>query len=273
MVFRFLDIVPKEHGAWAMLLVPYFSGAFAKGKPGVPTFLLLVCVISLYFLRGCGEFYLSNLIKKKEPYQNIKSFYFQTICYFALFLLTSTLLLFYFQLWNLLVLGLVAFLFISLYYLLILKKKNYRMSQQFIVILALTLSAPAAYHTTTGNWDANILILWILNVIFFLLGMLYVHNRIGLHKKRGKIMHFLDKFGFVRNLIWGWCLSVIIFFGLFLSGLIHPLFFIILLPISVHIIVGIFFDKRDLIIKRMGYSLVGQNIFFLIILIYLYRIY
>ncbi|HJP18499.1 MAG TPA: hypothetical protein QF468_07605, partial [Nitrospinota bacterium] len=63
------------------------------------------------------------------------------------------------------------------------------------------------------------------------------------------------------------------FFGLFLSGLIHPLFFIILLPISVHIIVGIFFDKRDLIIKRMGYSLVGQNIFFLIILIYLYRIY
>ncbi|HJP18557.1 MAG TPA: hypothetical protein QF468_07900, partial [Nitrospinota bacterium] len=128
------------------------------------------------------------------------------------------------------------------------------MSQQFVVILALTLSAPAAYYATTWKWDANTLILWVLNVIFFQLGMLYVHNRIGLHKKKEQIICFLDKFGFVRNLIWGWCLSLIIFFGLFLSGLIHPLFFIILLPISVHIIVGIFFDKRDLIIKRMGYS-------------------
>lgn len=273
MAFRFSDIIPREHGAWAILLVPYLSGTFARGKPGVPAFLLLVCVISLYFLRGYGEFYLSNLIKKKEPCQNIKSFYFQTISFFALFLLTSMPLLFYFQLWNLLVLGLLAFLLISMYYLLVLKKKNYRMSQQFIVFSGLTLSAPAAYYTTTGKWDADILILWILNVIFFQLGMLYVHNRIGLHKKRGQIMHFRDKFLFARNLIWGWCFSVIIYYGLFLAGLIHPLFFFILLPITIHIIAGIFFDKRDLKIKRMGYSLVGQNIFFLIILIYLFRLY
>ena len=66
MAFKFLDIIPKEHGAWAILLVPYLSGTFASGKPGVPAFLLLVCVISLYLLRGCAEFYLSNLIKKKR---------------------------------------------------------------------------------------------------------------------------------------------------------------------------------------------------------------
>tara|TARA_B100000315_G_scaffold2440_1_gene2250 strand:+ start:6233 stop:7054 length:822 start_codon:yes stop_codon:yes gene_type:complete len=273
MAFKFLDIIPKEHGAWAILLVPYLSGTFASGKPGVPAFLLLVCVISLYLLRGCAEFYLSNLIKKKEHYQNIKSFYFLTISFVALFLLTSTPLLFYFQLCNLLVLGLLAFLFISLYYLLILKKKNYRMSQQFIAFSGLTLSAPAAYYATTGKWDANIFILWIVNVIFFQLGMLYVHNRIGLNKKRGQIVHFLDKLRFARNLIWGWCFSVIIFYGLILAGLIHPVFFIILLPITIHIIAGIFFDKRDLKIKRMGYSLVGQNIFFTIILIYLFRLY
>ncbi len=146
------------------------------------------------------------------------------------------------------------------------------MSQQFIAFSALTLSAPAAYYVTTGKWDANIFILWVLNVIFFQLGMLYVHNRIGLHKKRGQIVHFLDKLMFARNLVWGWCFSVIICYGLFLAGLIQPVFFFILFPMTIHIIVGIFFDKGDLKIKRMGYSLVGENIFFLVILTYLFRL-
>ena len=293
MFFRFSDIIPREHGVWAILLVPYFSGALARGKPGVPSLLLLICVISLNLLRGCGEFYSLNIVNKKESYpkkrrdaatkrscrsgelpkkNSIKSFYIHTFFIFVLFLLLSSALLFYFQLWNLLIFGFLAFLLIGLYYLIIIKKKYKRITQQFIAFSGLTLTAPAAYYVTTGNWDGNVFIIWILNVIFFQLGMLYVHNKISLHQKRKQIVSFIDKLKFTSNLLTGWCFSVIILYGLFLAGLLDPVFFAILLPISIHIITGIFFYKRELQIKRMGYSLVGQDIFFLIIIIYLFRL-
>ena len=304
MFFRFSDIIPREHGVWAILLVPYLAGALARGKPGVPSLLLLICVISLNLLRGCGEFYSLNIVNKKEFYPNIKrrgdatkrscrsgelqkkncsknkflqsnsikSFYIYTFFIFVLFLLLSSALLFYFQLWNLLIFGFLAFLLIGLYYLIIIKKKYKRITQQFIAFSGLTLTAPAAYYVTTGNWDGNVFIIWILNVIFFQLGMLYVHNKISLHQKRKQIDSFIDKLKFTSNLFTGWCFSVIILYGLFLAGLLDPVFFAILLPISIHIISGIFFYKRELQIKRMGYSLLGQDIFFLIIIIYLFRL-
>ena len=272
-LFRLSHIIPKEHGAWAILLAPFLAGTFAKGKPGIPTILLLICVISLYLLRVCGEFYLSNLIKKKESFQNLKSFSFYAFSNFALSLFTVIFLLFYFKLWNLLLLGFMAFLLFGLYYVLPFKNNYSRMSQQFIAILGLTLTAPAAYYVASGTWDYDTFLLWILNVIFFNLGFLYVHNRIDLYKKRTQVFKLSEKLWFSRNLVVAWCFSLLIFCALFFAGLIKPVFFLTLLPITIQIVAGLFFNKKELKIKKMGYSLVGQDILFLAILIYIFRIF
>ncbi len=270
MIFRFSDIIPKEHGAWAILLVPFFTGAFAKQNPGVPAFLLLICVISLYLLRGSIEFYFSHQNKQKEQQIDLHLFYLYTSFILALFFITTSVLLFYFKFWYLVQIGFLALCLFVLYYLFF-QKKISRINQQLMALLGLTLTAPAAYYVTSGKWDSNVILLWVLNIIFFQLGLLYVHNKISLYKKRMEIIGIWGKLKFSKNLITGWCISLAVFYFLFLTGLIRPAIFITLFPITVHIITGIFLDKKDLHIKRMGYSQVGEDILFLIILVYLFR--
>ncbi len=273
MVFRLSDIVPREHGAWAILLVPYFAGTFAKGIPGIPALLLLISILSLYLLRGCGDFYISNLIKKKESYKNLNRFFSIAITLFLFFLISTVLLLFNFQRWNLLFIGIVALLLFGFYFFTELSKRSNRTNQQLLALLGLTLSAPAAYYVTSGSWDRNVLTLWILSVMFFHLGFLYVQNKISLHKSRRLNFKMWDKLLFSGNLIGGWCFSMLVFYCLFIANFIPSHFLIIFIPPALHVIVGIFLDKNELSIRRMGYIQVGQDIFFLIILICLFRNY
>ena len=272
MLFRFSDIIPREHGAWAVLLVPYFTGTFACDKPGIPSLLLLINVISLYLLRVCGEFYLSGNVKKKKAYPNIKSFYLYSIAIFTVSLVTTILLLFYFQLWKLLYIGLPAFFLFVRYYVLLLKNNKDRISLQFTAILGLTLIAPASYYAVSERWDYDSLLLWIFNAIFFQLGFLYVHNRIRLQKNQKKIVGLWEKLLLTKNLIAVWCFSLFIFYLLLYTGLIKPIFFVLLLPLTIHLVFGLYFDKRELNIKRMGRYLLAQGVFFLVILIALFRI-
>lgn len=267
---RFLEIVPREHGAWAILLFPFFTGAFAEKNPGFPALLLLICIISLYLLRGTMEFYFSLQNKMEQP-RDFTRFYLYSFFIISLFLFTASMLLFYYKFWNLLLLGALALFLFSSYYLLVFLKRNSRINQQLTALIGLSLTAPAAYYVTTGKWNSNVFLLWILNIVFLQLGLLYVHNKIGLHKKRKDILSLRSKLLFTKNLMAGWCLSVVVFYFLLLSGLIRPAFFVALLPLTVHIISGIFFHKKELKIKRMGYLQVGQNIVFLIILVYLFR--
>lgn len=271
MIFRFSDIIPREHGAWAILLVPFLTGALIKEKPGLPTLLLLICIISLYLLRGCGDLYFSNQYKEKERIQNFNHFYYYTFSIALLFLITTALLIFYFQFWNLLFLGLLVLFLFGLYYLLLLSKQSSRINQELIALFGLTLTAPAAYYVTTEKWNNNIILLWILNIIFFQLGLLYVHNKIALYKKRKLIVNLRDKLLFSKILIGSWCVSLISLYYIIYADLVRPGYFILLLPMTIHIIAGTFFNKKELNIKRMGYLQVGQDIFFIIIIIYLFR--
>jgi len=57
--------MPAEHGAWGMLLVPFFSAAAAAGVPTVqgslaPVALAGVCLLGLFLLRGSVEAGLSR---------------------------------------------------------------------------------------------------------------------------------------------------------------------------------------------------------------------
>jgi len=264
------EIFPKEHGAWAILLVPFCAGAWASENPGFPTLILLICVVSLYLLRGAMEFYFSSPNKMGE-YRDVTFFYYYVLLMFILFLLAASILFFYFKLFNLSLLGSLAFVIFVFYYFLVFQKKINRISQQLIALLGLTLTAPAAYYVTTGKWDSKVLLLWILHIAFFQVGFLYVHHKIGIYKNRREIKDLWDKLLFSRNLVAGWCISIGIFYSLFLAGLIHSAYFIALVPITAHIFAGIFLDKKELNIKKMGYLLVGQNIFFLVILLYLFR--
>ncbi|MBI4299863.1 MAG: YwiC-like family protein, partial [Chloroflexi bacterium] len=45
-------LIPKEHGAWAMLLVPFVIGAAVAGRWDLKVTLLLVSVLCLYVARN-----------------------------------------------------------------------------------------------------------------------------------------------------------------------------------------------------------------------------
>src|SRR3970040_1376773 len=47
--------MPAEHGAWGILLVPFFCAAAIAGNWNLPLLLCAVCLLSLFLLRGSME--------------------------------------------------------------------------------------------------------------------------------------------------------------------------------------------------------------------------
>ncbi len=172
--------MPAEHGAWGILLVPLLSSAaVARGEVLLPFLLLIVCSLGIFVLRGSYD----QLAHAREMF---------TADHILLALVTlaaGAALLFSYQRTQLLLVGaLGSVLFVIHHWLLKLHQKQGTEKRSLQAELAgvglLTLTAPAAWISQRGALNAEGAKLWLLNVLFFAGGVLYVKYRV-----RGLLAH------------------------------------------------------------------------------------
>jgi len=162
-------VIPREHGAWGMLLVPLATGAVVALRTGInggALTLFLCAALSLFWLRTPVESWLgTSAIKAHTDYE--RAFVLRVITGIGLFAATCIALL----LWDgrnrgLLLIGAVAALAFGLQAVVKKLGRKGRMPAQVIGSIGLTSTAAGAYYVATGRLDRTAVALWLANWLF-----------------------------------------------------------------------------------------------------------
>ena len=162
-------VVPREHGAWGMLLVPLATGAVVAAKSGINVLsltLFVIAALALFWLRTPVEAWLGTSAIKVHTGQERNT----VVRVAAMLLLVAVVAIgALFRLGysrGLLIVGVVAALSFALQAGVKRLGRSGRMPAQIIGAVGLTSTAASAYYVATGHLDLTAMSLWIANWLF-----------------------------------------------------------------------------------------------------------
>ena len=254
-------ILPREHGAWGLLLVPMVTGAgiaFRESANLFPFLLLLTAALALFWLRTPLESLLGTSAIRAQAREERQEVGFVVAYLGAVAALALGMLLrerHNVLLWPLGGSAAIAFVAQAL-----LKKlgRGARMLAEVIGTIGLSSSAPAAYYVITGRFGLTAWTLWLANLIFAGNQIHYVQLRI----------HTAKVSGLREKLSRGWAFAVgqaIMTLGLTiacLSGLIPALASLAFAPIMFRGWLYFVQKPAPLVVRRLGWNELSQAIAF-----------
>ena len=259
-------ILPREHGAWGLLLVPMVTGAGIALRESVnlfPFLLLLTAALALFWLRTPLESLLGTSAIRAQTREERQEVGFVIAYLGAVAALALGMLLREWHnvlLWPLGGAAGIAFVAQAL-----LKKRGRgaRMLAEVIGTIGLSSSAPAAYYVITGRFGLTAWTLWLANLIFAGNQIHYVQMRI----------HTAKVSGLGEKLARGWAFAVgqaIMTLGLTiacLSGLIPALASLAFAPIMFRGWLYFVQKPAPLVVRRLGWNELSQAIAFCVLFI------
>jgi len=258
-------IVPREHGAWGLLLVPLFTGVAAGLASAHRTWPLLVfamATLSFFWLRTPLESLIgTGSLTAHTPGERWTAL-IASVCLGAVSAGCLTGLMWKGRNSELLFLGAAAaFAFVAQA---VLRKfgRKARMAAQLVGTVGLTCTAPAAYYIGTGRLDERAFVLWAANWIFAGNQIHFVQLRI----RAARAATFSEKFGR------GWffflaqpALLVALIFALRWRVL-PPLMVIAFAPALVRGTQWFFRKPESLDVKKLGWSEMKHGVAFGVLL-------
>jgi YwiC-like protein len=161
-------VVPREHGAWGMLLVPLVTGGVAASRTGINVAaltLFAIAALSLFWLRTPVESWLgTSAIKARTPHE--RRVVLRTICGIAALALASVVGLLSTGYRGLTIIGAVSALAFAIQAGVKKLGRRGRMPAQIIGAIGLTSTAAGAYYVATGHLDRIAMALWLANWLF-----------------------------------------------------------------------------------------------------------
>jgi hypothetical protein len=173
--------LPAEHGAWGMLAIPFLSAAAVANRWNWPLLLCGACALALYLLRGFIEAQGGDWKLLLVPTH---------LALAAVAALSAAALLVVYQRYALIVVGALGTFLYGLHHWLLAQHNEQHTEKRSLVaalvgVGLLSLTAPAAWIASRGRMDAIGAQVWLLNLAFFVGGVLYVKYRVrGLQAHR-----------------------------------------------------------------------------------------
>lgn len=162
-------VIPREHGAWGILLVPLASGAaiglLSSGHVR-PVLLLTTAVLSLFWLRTPVESWLGTSVLGVQTRKERRLVWIVILPLVTTVAVTLTALFWQGNNRQLIWPGMIAGFAIAAQTFLKKMGRTKRMAAEMVGALALTSTAPAAYCVATGQLDARAWALWLVNWLF-----------------------------------------------------------------------------------------------------------
>ncbi len=155
-------MLPHEHGAWAMFVIPLLIGMGAGHAINGTTVLFAMTALGFFLLRHP----LMLALKSRAPNIRRDAMYWSGI-YSALTCISGVILLLTSQLWTLIPIGGFGLATLAVYLLLAVRRAEMSTAGEWIGIAGLALSAPGAYLASSGRLDATALALYTLNLLYF----------------------------------------------------------------------------------------------------------
>lgn len=275
-------ILPREHGAWGLLLVPMVTGAGIAirtmwvphvspqlrdvGLPSagtIPFLLLLTAALALFWLRTPVESLLGTSAMRaqtKEERRTVLSVIAGIASLAAMSLATL--------LWAgrnpyLWLIGIAAAAAFAGQALLKRLGRRARMLPEIVGTIGLTCSAPAAYYVMTGKFGMTAWVLWLANFIFAGNQIHYVQLRI--HTARAQTTREKLSHGWTFALGQLIMLSVLVVTAT--CGFLPWLTLIVFAPILFRGWLYFFQKPQPLLVRQLGWSELAQAILFCVLFI------
>ena len=162
-------IVPREHGAWGMLLVPLATGAIVAAKTAVNFSSLawfILAAMSLFWLRTPIESWLGTSPIKAQSAEERRIVGRAILAIAAIAICSVAVLLCSDAARGLFIIGSVAALAFAAQMQLKKLGRTGRMPAQVVGAIGLTSTAAGAYYVATGHLDRSAIALWVANWLF-----------------------------------------------------------------------------------------------------------
>jgi hypothetical protein len=258
-------VVPREHGAWGMLLVPLVTGA-AVGLLGgghvVPVLLLTTAVLALFWLRTPVESWLGTGAVRVQTRQELQLVRGIILPLATVAAVSLSALFWYGNNRGLIWLGVLAGAAFVAQMFLKRMGRTTRMAAEVVGALALTLTAPAAYCVATGRLDARAWALWLVNWLFAADQIHFVWLRIRGARAVGLRQKFTVGWSFLAgNIILGGMLALACHFS-WLSALTLIAF----APVLFRGLVWFAKKPQPIVVRRLGWTELAHALVFGVLL-------
>jgi hypothetical protein len=257
-------IVPREHGAWGLLLVPLFTGLVAGFAPDRSAALLLftLATLSLFALRTPLESLFGvGVISARTPDERWTAF-LGSACFALLAAICLSVLIWGGQRSGLLVLGAASACAFLMQAVLRRLGRETRLLSQVVGAVALTSTAPAAYYIGTGRFDERAFALWIANWMFAGNQIQFVQLRIRSARATGLKARLASG----QSFLWAQTLSLTLLVLASLWHLLPPLSLLAFVPAVVRGSSWFFQESEPLDVRRLGWSEMKQGVAFGVLL-------
>jgi hypothetical protein len=248
------NLFPREHGAWAILILPYVIGTVVGGGFSGKSFLGLVSIILLFLGRQPLGMMAKSWVRREKRSGRPSS----TGLMLSFMLLSSTgtgLLLWLViksRVWDLLLIGSGALFLILFHTFLTAHGKARTVVGEIIGVAALTSTAPLGFLLSSMKISQEVFVLWLLNLMYFSGSIFYIKMR-----KKGllsrKNLHPLPKnMNLVRECL-AYLLVLVIILGLLMwTGSIPVLVTLAFVPMIFHSMLGILILRPRFEIIKQG---------------------
>ena len=258
-------VIPREHGAWGLLLVPLFSGAavgMASTERAWPLILFTVAALALFWLRTPVESLLGTTPLSAHTSAERRTSLLVSIGLGAVSAGCLAALFWHGRNHGLLLLGGFAALAFIAQTLLIKLNRNLRMTAQMLGAIGLTCTAPAAYYVATGRLDARAWVLWSANWIFAGDQIHFVQLR--LHAARAATLG--EKLRRGRGFLLGQILLLPVLGAAAHWRLMPALVMLAFIPVLTRGFYWFFAGQKPLQVNSLGWSEMRQGVLFGILL-------
>ena len=161
--------LPREHGAWGMLLVPLVTGAaagHAHGERNVWILIFAAIALGLFCLRTPVEALLAISPLRPQGDGERRLIYYSIYIYASVVGAALAVLILWARPYGLLLLGAVAAIAFLLQSILKQLGRNTRMNVQLTGAIALSSTSAGAYYLATGHLGPTAAIVWLANWLF-----------------------------------------------------------------------------------------------------------
>ena len=259
-------IIPREHGAWGMLLVPLATGAaigLLAGGQILTLPLLVVATLAILWMRTPVESWLGTSPIRAQSKEERSSVMRAIV---ALAIIASIALAGLF--WggrntDLFALGVIA----GLAFLLQMGLKKFgretRVLTQIVGAISLTSSAPAAYCVVVGRLDASALLMWFSNWLFAVNQIQFVQLRIHSARVIGVIQKLARGQAFLITQLAAATTLLLVWRARMVPGLVLLAF----VPALLRSLAWFVRPSGPLVVRRLGWTELAHNLTFGILLV------
>ncbi len=266
------NLIPKEHGAWAIFILPYFVGATVgggiSGRGILGFFGIILLFLSRQPLNLILKMYFSEVrlqrIKRGELWQAFLLFLGGGVGIFFWLIVRN-------RLGDLIKIGLIAlFLFLFHTYLALYRKER-TLFGELLGVALLAISAPVGVVLSGGKLSRGTLILWLLNVFYFAGSIFYIKMRKKAVRARKKIPSFPFNINLVKECLTYIVLLIIILVLLVFTKSVPVLVPLAFIPMVIYTLWGIIVLRPKFEIMKQGLVQTSLALIFSVLIIIFWR--